>query len=131
MMWPRLVKIQHTELELSCGNVPVVKNGIHSNGDLDIWPNDPKINMVLPLPQVNHMAKCGKDPIYRTKVIMRNDHIFKNNIYSNLDLRPNDPKINRILSLPQGNYVAKFGKDPIYRTNVIVRKGSCCQQFYL
>ena len=30
---------------------------------------DPKINMVLPLPQGNHVAKFGKDPIYRTKVI--------------------------------------------------------------
>ena len=31
---------------------------------------DPKINMVLPLPQRNHGAKFGKDPIYRTKVIV-------------------------------------------------------------
>jgi hypothetical protein len=28
--------------------------------------NDPKINRVLPLPQGNHVAKFGKDPIYRT-----------------------------------------------------------------
>jgi hypothetical protein len=27
------------------------------------------INRVLPLPQGNHVAKFGKDPIYRTKVI--------------------------------------------------------------
>ena len=33
--------------------------------------NDPKINRVLPLPQGNHVAKFGKVPIYRTKVIMR------------------------------------------------------------
>jgi hypothetical protein len=26
---------------------------------------------VLPLPQGNHVAKFGKDPIYRTNVIMR------------------------------------------------------------
>ena len=32
---------------------------------------DLKINMVLPLTQGNHMAKVGKDPIYRTKVIVR------------------------------------------------------------
>jgi hypothetical protein len=32
---------------------------------------DPKINRVLPLPQGNHVAKFGKDPIYRTKVIVR------------------------------------------------------------
>jgi hypothetical protein len=31
----------------------------------------PKINRVLPLPQGNHVAKFGKDPIYRTKVIVR------------------------------------------------------------
>jgi len=31
-----LVKIQYTELKLSCGNDPVVKNYIHSNGDLDL-----------------------------------------------------------------------------------------------
>jgi hypothetical protein len=47
-MWPSLVKIQYTELKLSCGNDPVVKNSIYSNGDLDLWPNDPKINRVLP-----------------------------------------------------------------------------------
>jgi hypothetical protein len=37
----------------------------------DLWPNDPKINRVLPLPQGIHVAKFGKDPIYRTKVIVR------------------------------------------------------------
>jgi hypothetical protein len=44
---------------------------IYSNGDIDLWPNDPNINKVLPLPQRNHVAKFVKDPIYRTKVIMR------------------------------------------------------------
>ena len=33
--------------------------------------NDPKINRVLPLPQGNHVAKFGKNPIYRTKVMAR------------------------------------------------------------
>jgi hypothetical protein len=70
-MWPSLVKIQHTELKLVCGNDPVVINSIYSNGDLDLWPNDLKINRVLPLPQGNHVVKFGKDPIYRTKVIVR------------------------------------------------------------
>jgi hypothetical protein len=32
----RLVKIQYTELKLSCGNDPVVKNYIYSNSDLDL-----------------------------------------------------------------------------------------------
>jgi hypothetical protein len=44
---------------------------IYSNGDLDLWPNDPKINRVLPLPQGNNVAKFVKDPIYRTEVIVR------------------------------------------------------------
>ena len=70
-MWPSLLKIQYTELKLSCENDPVVKISIYSNDDLDRWPNDLKINRVLPLPQGNHVAKFGKDPIYRTKVIVR------------------------------------------------------------
>jgi hypothetical protein len=41
-MWPGWVKIQYTELKLSCGNNPVVKNSIYSNGDLELGPNTPK-----------------------------------------------------------------------------------------
>jgi hypothetical protein len=59
-MWSSVVKIQYTELKLSCRNDPVVNNSIYS--DLDLGPNDPKINRVLPLPQ----TKFVKDPIYRT-----------------------------------------------------------------
>jgi len=70
-MWSRLVKIQYTKLKLSYRNDPVVKNSIYSNGDLDLWPNDPEINGVLSLPQGNNVANFGKDPIYRTKVIVR------------------------------------------------------------
>jgi hypothetical protein len=51
-------------------NDQTVKNYINSNGDLDLLPIDPKINSVFPLPQGNHGVKFGKDPIYRTKVIM-------------------------------------------------------------
>jgi hypothetical protein len=69
--WSSLVKIQYTELKLSRGNDPVVNNSIYSNGDLDLWPNDPKINRVCPLPQGNHVAKSVKDPIYRAKVIVQ------------------------------------------------------------
>jgi hypothetical protein len=120
IMWPSLVKIQYTELKLSCGNDPVVRNSIYSNGDLDLWPNDPKINRVLPLPQGNHVTKIQ----YTELKLCGNDPVVRNYIYSNgdLDLWPNDPKINRVLPLPQGNHVAKFGKDPIYRTKVIVWK---------
>jgi hypothetical protein len=39
-VWPSLFKIQDTELKLSCGNDPVVKNYIYSNSDLDLWPKD-------------------------------------------------------------------------------------------
>jgi hypothetical protein len=70
IMCPSLVKTQYPELKLSCGNDPVVRNSIYSNGDLDLRPNDPKINRVLPLPQGNHVVKFSKYPIYRTKVIM-------------------------------------------------------------
>jgi hypothetical protein len=69
-MWSSLVKIQYTELKLSCGNDPVVNNSIYSNSDLDLWPNDPKIYRIISLPQGNYVVKFGKDPIYRTKVIM-------------------------------------------------------------
>jgi hypothetical protein len=55
IMWSSLVKIQYTEQKLSCGNDPVVKNYIYSNSDLDLCPNDPKINRILPLPQDNHV----------------------------------------------------------------------------
>jgi hypothetical protein len=36
IMFPSLVKIQYTELKLSCGNDPVVKYSIDSNGDLGL-----------------------------------------------------------------------------------------------
>jgi hypothetical protein len=83
-MWPSLLKIQYTELKLSCGNDPVVKNSIYSNGDLDLWPNDPKINRVLPLPQGNHVTNFGQDPIYRTKVIMRKRGSFPHDNFSSV-----------------------------------------------
>jgi hypothetical protein len=64
---------------------PVVKNYIYSYGDL--CPNDPKINRVFPLPQGNHVAKFGQDPIYRTKGIVRKRSCCQRNyIYSNGDL---------------------------------------------
>ena len=37
IMWPSLVKgVQYTELKLSCGYDPVVKNSIYRNGDIDL-----------------------------------------------------------------------------------------------
>ena len=84
-MWPSLLKIQYTELKLSCGNDHAVKNSIYSNSDLDLWPNDPKIYRILPLPQGNHVVKFGKDPIYRTSYHVEKT-VVKNYIYSNGDL---------------------------------------------
>jgi hypothetical protein len=124
-MCPSLVKIQYTDLKLSCGNNSVVRNYIYSTfvSDPDLWPNVPKINRVLPLPQGNHLAKFGKDPIYRTsyhaETTLLSKIIF---IVSDPDLWPNVPKINRVLPLLQGIHVAKIGKDSIHRTKVIVRK---------
>jgi hypothetical protein len=106
-------------------NYQTVKNSIDSNGDLDLWPNDPKINRVLPLPQGNLiMWSCLVKIQYTELKLCGNDPVVKNYIHSNgdLDLWPNDPKINRVLPLPQRNHVDKFGKDLIYRTKVIVRK---------
>ena len=103
-MWQSLVKIQYTELKLSCGNDPVVKNSIYSNGDLDLWPNDPKINKVLPLPQGIMWPSLLKIQYTELKLLCGNDPVVKNYIYSNsdLDLWHNDPKIYRVLPLPQG-----------------------------
>jgi hypothetical protein len=57
LSWVVKDRILITELKLSCGNDPVVKNSIYSNGDLDLWPNDPKINRVLPLPQFDNLYR--------------------------------------------------------------------------
>jgi hypothetical protein len=66
---PSLVKIHWRMLILECSQgYYTVK---HLPSDLDLWANDPNINRVLPLPQGNHVAKFGKDPIYRTNVIVR------------------------------------------------------------
>ena len=66
--WPnefQVFAIQFKQEMCASQNMPIVKNSIYSNGDL--WPNDPKINRVLPLPQGNHVVKFGKDPIYIIK----------------------------------------------------------------
>ena len=81
-MWPSLVKIQYTELTLSCGNDPVVRNSIYSNGDLELCPSDPKKNSVFPLPEGNHVAKIQ----YIELKLCGNDPVVRNSIYSNGDL---------------------------------------------
>jgi hypothetical protein len=79
-MWPGLLKIQYTELQLSCGNDPVVKNYIHSNSDLDLL-NFNKLGHMIPLWK-------GKNPIYigvnrsKVKVTITIDRIFDNRIVS-------------------------------------------------
>jgi hypothetical protein len=92
IMWSSLVKIQYTELKLSCGNDPVVNNSIYSNGDLDLWPNDPKISNFSSVYQIfiklGHMIPLwkGKNPIYfgvirsKGKVTVTINIIFDNRI---------------------------------------------------
>ena len=62
-MWPSVLNIQYSEPKLLSGNDHVVKHYIHSNSDLELPHNDPKINRVLPLSQENHVVKPGKGPI--------------------------------------------------------------------
>ena len=129
-MCPSLVKIQYTELKLSCGNDPVVRNYIYSNGDLDLWPNDPK-NMFFPFHRGIMWSRLVKIQYTELKLSCGNDPVVKNSIYSNsdLDLRPNDPKINRVLPLPQGNHMTSLvkiqytelklcGNDPVVRNYI-------------
>jgi hypothetical protein len=71
IMWSSLVKIQYTELKL-CGNEPVVKKFINSNGDLELccykynfWKQDRfrTITLVLYIGSLPNMAKwlpCGR-----------------------------------------------------------------------
>jgi hypothetical protein len=64
-MWPSLVKIQYTELKLSCGNDPVVKNSIYSNSDLDLWQQGHfrTITLVLYIGSLTNLATwfpCGR-----------------------------------------------------------------------
>jgi hypothetical protein len=120
-MWPSLLKIQYTELKLSCGKIRCMlivflrpsRDGpyyvIGYDGRVGVHTGFRTITLVLCI------GSCGNDPV------------VKKYIYSNgdLDLWHNDPKINRFLPLLQGNHVAKFAKDPIYRTKVIVRKRPC------
>jgi hypothetical protein len=51
------------------GNDPVVKNSIYSNGYLDLSPNDPKINRVLPLPQGNIKVTVTINIIFDNMVV--------------------------------------------------------------
>ena len=121
-MWSSLVKIQYTELKLF-GNDPVVKNSIYSNGDLDLWPNDPKIKGFFPFYRAIMWSRLVKIQYIELKLSCGNDPVFKNSIYSNSDLElwRNDPKINRILPLLQGNHVVKCDKDSIYKTSYHVK----------
>jgi hypothetical protein len=68
-MWPSLVKIQYTELKLSCGNDPVVRNSIYSNGDLDLWPQNKKeraIPAVKSLLFYHHVSYIKHSSVDRT-----------------------------------------------------------------
>ena len=84
-MWPSLLKIQYTELKLSCETTLLSKIIFIATVTLTFGLMT-AINRVVPLPQGYHVVKFGKDPIYRTKVIMRKDPVVKNYINSNSDL---------------------------------------------
>jgi hypothetical protein len=47
---------------------------------LDLWPNDPKINRVFPLPQGNHVAKFVKIQYTELKLSCGNGPVVKNYI---------------------------------------------------
>jgi hypothetical protein len=151
-MWSSFVKIQYTELKLSCGNDPVVNNYMYSNGDLWPFPHDNFSCVYWIFTKLDHAISLwkGKNPNYfgvirsKVKVTVAINRIVDNRVveettllsiffYSNSDLHLwlNDPKINRILFLPHGNHVVKFRKDPIYRAKVIMWKRPCCQKLYL
>jgi hypothetical protein len=80
-MWPSLVKIQYTELKLSCGNDPVVKIIFIVTVTLTF-----DLNWILT--KLGHMITLwkGKNPIYfgviRSKVTITINRIFDNRIVS-------------------------------------------------
>ena len=117
-MWPSLVKIQYTELKLSCGNDPVVKKYIYSNVTLTVDLMTPTYIGFFPFHRGIIWPSLVKiqysELSYRAETILLSKIIFIVTVTLTFD-----PKINRVLLLPQGNHVAKFGKDPIYTTKVI------------
>ena len=125
-MWSSFLKIQYTELKLSCGNGPVVKNSIYSNGDLDLWHNNPKINRVLPLSRGNHVAMFGKDPIYRTKIIVRKPvwmparHTQSHNTAPSRDgrIKTVSLELNKNHQHSNNNNIFYYSDVDIYRLNV-------------
>jgi hypothetical protein len=71
----------HITLVLYIGSLPNLTTWLPSGrgrilcivSDLDLWPNDPKINRVLPLPQGNHVVKIQ----YTELVIIRKQPLSK------------------------------------------------------
>jgi hypothetical protein len=53
-MWRSLLKIQYTELKLSCRNDPVVKYSIYSNGELDLMTrvNKSKVKVTVTINRI-------------------------------------------------------------------------------
>ena len=84
-MWQRLLKIQYTELKLSCGNY-VVKLFIHSNGDLDLRPNDPTYIGFFPFHREIMWPSLVKIQYTELKLSCGNDPFVKNYMHSKDDL---------------------------------------------
>jgi hypothetical protein len=76
IMWSCLVKIQHTELKLSCGNDPVVKNFIYSKWP---WPLGSLPNLTtwswFPCLRGRTLFILGSLPLY-CLIIYRDRHIL-------------------------------------------------------
>ena len=64
----------------------------------------PKITRILPLPQGNHVAKFGKDPIYRTKVI-----VWKPSYCAETYVDANPPTIPNHIIRPVSRWAYKKG----------------------
>jgi hypothetical protein len=84
IIWSRLVKIQYTELKLSCGNDPVVKNYIYNNGDIDQMTT--KLIGFFPFHRGIMWPSLVKIQFTELKLSCGNDTAVKNSIYSNGDL---------------------------------------------
>jgi hypothetical protein len=82
-MWSSWVKIQYSELKLSCGNDPVVKNSTYSNSDLDLIT--PTYIVFFPFQRAIVWSSLVKIQYTRQK-LCGNDPVVKHSIHSNGEL---------------------------------------------
>jgi hypothetical protein len=77
------VKIQYTELKLSCGNDRVVNSSIYSNGDFDLMT--PKYIVFIPFHRRIMWPRLVKIRYTELKLSCGNDPVVRNYIYGNGD----------------------------------------------